>query len=158
MTHDILLFSMPYDASMKPLRLPGEVWTKVLAAAQVHGGLVQERFNASEARQFAHAVRAALEPPPASPAPTRFAVFSAAKADSGLPLREPEVRPLVDQVLEVFEQGSVLVQRATESALRALSGANVPGGGGVGRKAPVQKPTEKLRGLSASEVLGPAER
>jgi hypothetical protein len=47
---------------------------------------VQERWNATEARQFARAVRAALEAPPASSTPARFAVVTAAKADPGLPL------------------------------------------------------------------------
>jgi hypothetical protein len=156
MTFDILVFQMPSDESMKPIRLPGTLWNQILAAAQANGGLVQERFNASEARQFARAVRAALEQPPASNAPARFAVFNVAKADPGLPLRDPVVRPLVDQVLAVFDAGAVLTQRTTESALRVIPRGDSVEVGTAARKTPVNKLPVKTPGLSATEVLGPA--
>ncbi len=159
MTYETLLFPMPHDERTVPVRISSELWNRLLRAAEAGGALILERYSPSQAFQLARAVRAALEPPAAAAAPRRFAVFAVAKADPGQPLRDPKVLPDVHAALAVFEQGTgVLVQRATESALRALPGANVPGGGGVGRKAPVGKATEKLKGLSASEVLGPSGR
>lgn len=160
MTFETLLFPMPYDERTVPVRISSELWNRLLRAAEAGGALILERYSPTQARAFALTIRAALEPPAAPSTPQRFAVFAGAThTDPGLPLRDPAVLPDVLAALAVFEQGTgVLVQRATESALRALPGANVPGGGGVGRKAPVGKATGKLKGLSASEVLGPSGR
>lgn len=144
MTTDTLLFPMPYDESMRPLRLPGTVWNQMLGAAQAHGGLIQERWNATEARQFSRAVRAALETPTSTPtAPARYAVFVTPRVDHGLPLRDPEVRPLVEQALSLFDVGAVLAQRTTESALRALPHGNTPDTGAACRKSPVVPQTRR---------------
>jgi hypothetical protein len=110
-----------------------------------HGGLDLARWNPSQAKQFAGALWAALEPvAPAQPASARFAVFRpAGAADPGLPLREPDVRPVVDAVAAFFEQaGGVVAERAAESALRALPARGTPDAGTPGRKAPVGKPAE----------------
>ncbi len=160
MNHEILLFPAQRHESTKPLRLSSQCWTRVLRAAMAFGGLDLERWNVSEARQFASALRFALDPPaPAQTSSPRFAVFPVStQADPGLPLREPDVRPTVDAVVEMFEQaGGVVAERAPESALRALPGGS-PIGAGAARKEPISKPAGKLQGLSASEVLGPSGR
>lgn len=136
MEHDTLIFPFPHDESTKPVRITSALWNRILAAAQAHGGLVQERFNPGDARTFARAVRAALEPPSKAEASPRFAGFLQ-KPDPGAPLRDPAVQEDVHLVLGVFERGAVLVQpRATPSALRALPDRGVSGTGQVGRKLP----------------------
>lgn len=153
MTTDALLFPIPYDAAEKPVRISWEVWNRLLRAAEVYGGLILERYNQNQSRAFARAVRAALEPPSATPA--RYAAFTGVTADPGLKLRVPEARPQVDAALALFEQASgVLVQRATEAALRVIPAGTAADAGTSCRKAPVDGKAG-TRGLSASEVLGP---
>ncbi|MBD2388829.1 hypothetical protein [Cylindrospermum sp. FACHB-282] len=139
---DTLIFSFPHDESSTPVRITSALWTRIQAAAQAHGGLLLERYGVSDARAFARAVRAALEsPPPAVEQPRRFAVFQQPRPDPGVPLREPEVREDVQNVLRVFDAGGVLVQpRATPTALRALPDRGVAGAGEVGKKMPLAKP------------------
>jgi hypothetical protein len=142
MTHDILLMPTNHDESTKPVRIPGELWTRILRAAEAHGALILERYSAAQAGQLAAAVRAALEPPVAVEAPRRFAVFQQPRPDPGLPLRHPEVQEDVQAVLAVFERGcGVLTQRATPTALRALPDRGVPGAGQAGTKLPLARPT-----------------
>lgn len=142
MTYDTLIFPFPHDEQTVPVRIPAELWTRMLRAAEANGALILERYSAAEARQLARAVRAALEPPSAAEPPRRYAVFVQPRPDPGAPLRAPEVRADVQAVLEIFEAGAVLVQpRVTPTALRALPDRGVVGAGEVGKKMPLAKPT-----------------
>jgi hypothetical protein len=138
---DVLIFPFPHDEQTVPVRISSEFWTRTLRAAEANGALILERYSAAEARQFARAVRAALEPPTAVEAPRRFAVFVQPRPDPGAPLRDPAVRADVEAVLAVFEKGAVLVQpRVTPTALRALPDRGVAGAGEVGKKLPLVRP------------------
>jgi hypothetical protein len=138
MDYDTLIFPFPHDEQSVPVRISSVLWARLLRAAEAGGALVLERYNATDARTFARAVRAALEPP-ATAAAHRYAQFFS-KPDPGAPLRDPEVRPLVEMTLEVFERGAVLVQpRATPSALRVVPGRDFAGVGQVGKKRPVEE-------------------
>jgi hypothetical protein len=121
MTYDVLMTPLPQEESTRPVRVPGEVWTRVVRAAVAHCGLDLERYRAAEARQFAAALRAALAPPAeTAPAPARYAVFRPTAADPGAPLREASAREVVGRVIAVFDRGGVLVQRTVSSSLRAI--------------------------------------
>jgi hypothetical protein len=141
-TYDALVFPFPHDEQTVPVRIRSELWTRLLKAAEANGALILDRYSPAEARAFARAVRAALEPPPpTAEAPRRYAVFVQPRSDPGGPLRDPEVRGDVEAVLGVFEKGAVLVQgRATPSALRALPERGVAGAGQVGRKLQLARP------------------
>lgn len=112
------------DHTAKPAILSMEDWSRVVRAAMAFGATEREVFAHHDARQFAKAIRTALNQPP-RPLPThrRSHVLDYLQpADHKANLEPMRESGLLDQVLALFDgPDGVQVVRATAREHRALA-------------------------------------